>query len=123
QFSETSTADIDPTLPDPEPLALVAWNATGDRLTNTPAAQLVTAATAGVPFTVNVSAGQTAVPLTGLKTPWSPQGVFYNGIFQEPGAYTYDGTGLVFNEALPVDGQVVAVAVFGGPTNVTEADM
>lgn len=122
QFSETSTADIDPTLPDPEPLALVAWNATGDRLTNTPATQLVTAATAGVPFTVNVTAGQKAVSLTGLKTPWSPQAVFYNGIFQEPSAYTYDGSGLVFTDELPVDGRVVVVAVFGSPTQITESD-
>lgn len=122
KLPETSTANVSFDVPEPEPLALLSWNETGDRLTNTPATQFVAAATAGVPFTVNVSAGQTSIPLPGLKTPWAPQAVFYNGIFQEPSAYTYDGGGITFNEALPADGRVVTVAVFGSPTQITESD-
>lgn len=80
------------------------------------------AATAGVPFTVNVTEGQTDVPLPGLKTPWVPQAVFYNGIFQDPGAYKLSSSGLTFTEPLPVPGRVVVVAVYGSPTQITESD-
>jgi polygalacturonase len=123
RLSDTAATGIDFTLDTPTPSALIGWDQDGNRLVSYSPEQFVTTATAGVPFVVNVAAGQSDVDLVGLKTPWSPQGVFYNGIFQEPTAYTRTGAGIKFLEPLPVAGTVAVVAVFGGPTNVTEADM
>ncbi len=123
RLSDTSAGNVDFTIDTPAAGALLGWNAAGTRLESYPAEQFVTTATAGVSFTVGVSEGQTVVPVSGLKTPWSAQGVFYNGIYQSPSAYTRNGTSIVFSEPLPAPGEVVVIAVFGGPTNVTEADM
>src|SRR5690606_31080950 len=102
RLTDTADADIDFTMEAPTPGALIGWDQDGRRLQTYSPEQFVTTATAGVPFTANVEAGQTTVPLTGLKAPWSPQGVFYNGIFQEPAAYTRTGAGITFTEPLPV---------------------
>lgn len=123
RLAETSVANVDFTVPEPEALALLGWDPMAARLINNPPDQFVTTATAGVPFSVPVTAGQTSVTVSTLKTPWSAQGVFYNGIFQAPTAYTRNGTSITFTEPLPADGEVVIIAVFGGPTNVTESDM
>lgn len=123
RLAETSVANVDFTVPEPEALALLGWDPMAARLINNPPDQFVTTATAGVPFSVPVTAGQTTVSVSTLKTPWSAQGVFYNGIFQAPTAYTRNGTSIEFTEPLPADGEVVIIAVFGGPTNVTESDM
>ncbi|HXI19350.1 MAG TPA: hypothetical protein VNM48_23535, partial [Chloroflexota bacterium] len=65
---------------------------------------------------VDVVAGQIAVVIPGTVAPFVVQSVFFNGIFQNPTAYTLAGNTLTFTEALPEAGTVTVHLILVVPT-------
>lgn len=104
-------------IPAPEDFALLGWAQSTGELQNYSPALLVAGVTAGLTYQLPVSEGATTVNTAALPTPWMPGAVFYNGIYQEPAAYSRasDGSSLTFTEALPADGVVSVQAVFVSP--------
>src|SRR3546814_2442157 len=64
----------------------------------------VAATPAGVAHQYPVTAGQATLDVQNIVSPFGVGQLFYNGIFQNPAAYSVSSGVLTFTEALPVDG-------------------
>src|SRR3546814_3811277 len=73
-------------------------------------------------FRSPVTAGQTTIGVQGIVAPFGVGQLFYNGIFQNPAAYSISGGVLTFTEALPVAGVVTIIAVFRSADQITDSD-
>src|SRR3546814_9638519 len=109
-------------LPAPIALQLLGWNAAGNGVANFSPDAFVTATTAGVAHQYPVTAGQTTIGVQGIVAPFGVGQLFYNGIFQNPAAYSISGGVLTFTEALPVAGVVTIIAVFRSADQITDSD-
>src|SRR3546814_16248890 len=99
-------------LPPPTPLNLIGWNAASNGLENVSPDAFVAATTAGVAHQYPVTAGQATLDVQNIVSPFGVGQLFYNGIFQNPAAYSVSSGVLTFTEALPVAGVVTIIAVF-----------
>src|SRR3546814_2110743 len=80
------------------------------------------ATTAGVAHQYPVTAGQATLDVQNIVSPFGVGQLFYNGIFQNPAAYSVSSGVLTFTEALPVDGVVTIIAVFRSADQITDSD-
>src|SRR3546814_5197688 len=109
-------------LPPPTPLNLIGWNAASNGLENVSPDAFVAATTAGVAHQYPVTAGQATLDVQNIVSPFGVGQLFYNGIFQNPAAYSVSSGVLTFTEALPVDGVVTIIAVFRSADQITDSD-
>src|SRR3546814_14232853 len=68
------------------------------------------------------SSDLTTIGVQGIVAPFGVGQLFYNGIFQNPAAYSISGGVLTFTEALPVAGIVTIIAVFRSADQITDSD-
>src|SRR3546814_11933118 len=94
----------------------------GNGIANFSPDAFVTATTAGVAHQYPVTARQTTIGVQGIVAPFGVGQLFYNGIFQNPAAYSISGGVLTFTEALPVAGVVTIIAVFRPADQLTDSD-
>src|SRR3546814_3150433 len=80
------------------------------------------ATTAGFAHQYPVTAGQATLDVQNIVSPFGVGQLFYNGIFQNPAAYSVSSGVLTFTEALPVDGVVTIIAVFRSADQITDSD-
>lgn len=111
------TSGVSTILPAPEALSLIGWNSDNTGLENYDPSTFGIVIGAGATYTSGVSAGQTDVAFS-LPAVFTISDVFYNGVFQDPSAYSISGATITFSEALPADGTVSIHAAVVAPTAI-----
>jgi hypothetical protein len=110
-------------LPAPSPLSIIGWNQFANALENFSPDNFIAAVTAGAKYNFAVTAGQVDMDVSVITSPFAIQAIFYNGIFQDPSAYTLTGNTVQFTESLPVGGTMSVLAIFTSPGQITDPSL